>query len=142
MYFILDNSRRLCCLKTRLYLIAFSVFSMLTMIIKFLFLNILHACQPFLLKLLRKIRLNVCSVCYYVFIFSNFHFLNLFLIVSFQIYDFDGDSFISVTDLTAVIAASLRECQIVILRTEIDRIVQQTMKIANPKHPNMISFDE
>lgn len=63
-------------------------------------------------------------------------------IVSFQIYDFDGDGFISVTDLTAVLAATLREHKIVILRTEIDQIVQITMADAKSKHPNMISFEE
>jgi len=61
---------------------------------------------------------------------------------SFQIYDFDGDGYINVIDLTAVMAATLREHQIVILRSDIDHIVAQTMKLANTKHPNMISFDD
>lgn len=62
--------------------------------------------------------------------------------VSFKIYDFDGDGFISVTDLTAVVAATLREHQIVILRTEIDEIVAHTMQEAHTKNPNMISIEE
>jgi serine/threonine-protein phosphatase 2B regulatory subunit len=61
---------------------------------------------------------------------------------SFQIYDFDGDSYISTTDLTAVVAATLREHQIVILRAEIDQIVSNTMREANSKRANMIAFDE
>lgn len=61
---------------------------------------------------------------------------------SFQIYDFDGDSFISVSDLTAVIAATLREHKLFILRSDIDQIVKSTMEEVNPKHPNMISFEE
>lgn len=36
---------------------------------------------------------------------------------SFAIYDFDGDGFISVTDLTAVVAATLREHKILIRRS-------------------------
>lgn len=62
--------------------------------------------------------------------------------VSFQIYDFDGDNFISISDLTAVVAASLREHKIFILRSDIDQIVQDTMTEARPKHANMISFEE
>lgn len=62
--------------------------------------------------------------------------------VSFQIYDFDGDNYISVSDLTAVVAATLREHKIFILRSDIDQIVQSTMIEASPKHANMISFDE
>lgn len=63
-------------------------------------------------------------------------------IVSFKIYDFDGDGFISVTDLTAVVAATLREHQIVILRSDIDQIVGNTMREANTSNPNMISLEE
>eukprot|EP01031_Cornospumella_fuschlensis_P036128 gene36128-43812_t len=61
---------------------------------------------------------------------------------SFQIYDFDGDNFISTTDLTAVVAASLREQKILIRRADIDEIVAQTMATAQPKHPSMLSYDE
>lgn len=66
----------------------------------------------------------------------------ILFIVSFQIYDFDGDSYISTTDLTALVAATLREHQIVILRAEIDQIVSNTMREANSKRANMIAFDE
>ncbi len=66
----------------------------------------------------------------------------IILLVSFHIYDFDGDGFISVTDLTAVLAATLREHKIVIMRSDIDQIVQITMQGAKSKHPNMISFEE
>ena len=74
-----------------------------------------------------------------------FPFLTIFpvlFIVSFKIYDFDGDGFISVTDLTAVVAATLREHQIVILRSDIDQIVGNTMREANTSNPNMISLEE
>ena len=64
------------------------------------------------------------------------------LSVSFQIYDFDGDNFISIGDLTAVVAATLREHKIMIKRVDIDKIVLATMEEASPKHPNMISFEE
>lgn len=62
--------------------------------------------------------------------------------VSFQIYDFDGDGYISVSDLTAVVAATLREHKIVISRAEIDVVVKRTMEEAVCKNPGMIAFDE
>lgn len=46
------------------------------------------------------------------------------------------------SDLTAVVAATLREHQIVITRADIDHIVQKTMEDAKPAHPGMISMDE
>ncbi len=66
----------------------------------------------------------------------------IYNLVSFQIYDFDGDNYISISDLTAVVAATLREHKIMIKRADIDKIVQNTMEEANPKHANMISYDE
>lgn len=65
-----------------------------------------------------------------------------YLLVAFQIYDFDGDNFISSTDLTAVVAATLREHKILIRRADIDLLVQATMDDAHPKYPNMISYEE
>lgn len=41
-----------------------------------------------------------------------------------------------------MVAATLREHQIVILRTEIDEIVAHTMQEAHTKNPNMISIEE
>jgi Ca2+-binding EF-hand superfamily protein len=38
------------------------------------------------------------------------------IVVTFDIYDFDGDGFISAADMTAVTAATLREHDIVIPR--------------------------
>lgn len=61
---------------------------------------------------------------------------------SFKIYDFDGDGFISSTDLRAVMAATLREHGIVITRPDIDFVVEKTMTEVNPKSENMISFEE
>lgn len=61
---------------------------------------------------------------------------------SFQIYDFDGDGFISKTDLRSVVAASLREHNIVITRKDIDHVVDKTMTEIGPKHEDMISLDE
>ena len=61
---------------------------------------------------------------------------------SFEIYDFDGDGFISSTDLRAVMAATLREHNIVITRGDIDFVVQKTMAEVNPKSENMISYEE
>lgn len=77
-----------------------------------------------------------------LFFIRHSHSPSLIVIVSFQIYDFDGDNFISISDLTAVVAATLREHKIFILRSDIDHIVQSTMAEANPKHSNMISFEE
>lgn len=62
--------------------------------------------------------------------------------VSFQIYDFDGDNFISVSDLTAVLAATLREHQLEITRADIDHIVMKTMAEANTRNDGMISLQE
>eukprot|EP01032_Pedospumella_encystans_P022694 gene22694-25707_t len=61
---------------------------------------------------------------------------------SFQIYDFDGDGLISVGDLTAVLAATLREHKLVITRADIDHIVQVTMEEADTAQPGHISFAE
>ena len=44
--------------------------------------------------------------------------------LSFQMYDFDGDDMISVSDLTSALAATLREHDVVIERSEIDEIVR------------------
>lgn len=44
--------------------------------------------------------------------------------LSFQMYDFDGDEKISVSDLTSALAATLREHDVVIERSEIDEIVR------------------
>ena len=62
--------------------------------------------------------------------------------MSFQIYDYDCDGLISVSDLTAVVGATLREHGVVISRPELDKIVNHTMTEANPKTPGMISYDE
>ena len=62
--------------------------------------------------------------------------------VSFQIYDFDGDGLISVGDLTAVLAATLREYNLVIGREDIDHIVAKTMKEADITTPGAISLEE
>ena len=70
------------------------------------------------------------------------HSLLSYPIVSFQIYDFDCDGLISVGDLTAVVAASLREHGVVISRAELDKIVLHTMNEASPKVAGMISYEE
>lgn len=62
--------------------------------------------------------------------------------LSFQIYDFDCDNLISVADLTAVVAATLREHGVVISRAELDAIVANTMKEAKPAKEGMIAYDE
>lgn len=63
-------------------------------------------------------------------------------IVSFQIYDFDGDGFISVGDLTSIIAATLREHRVLIKRQDIDQIVALTFQKITCKHANLVTFDE
>lgn len=60
--------------------------------------------------------------------------------VSFKIYDFDGDGKIGVDDLTSLIAATLRENDIVISRLEIDQIVENTVR--DTMEPGFLSFDE
>lgn len=62
--------------------------------------------------------------------------------VSFKIYDCDGDGFIGTGDLTAVVAATLREQDVVIARADLDQIVEQTMKEAHPAQAGKISYDE
>lgn len=62
--------------------------------------------------------------------------------MSFQIYDFDCDGFISVSDMTAVVAATLREHEVIISRADLDKIVEATMTEANPTEPGKLSFDE
>lgn len=62
--------------------------------------------------------------------------------VSFQIYDFDGDQLINESDLTSLVAATLREHDLVISRSDIDEIVAATMVDARPSRPGFISFDE
>ena len=67
---------------------------------------------------------------------------NISFLVSFKIFDFDGDNFVSVSDLTAIVAASLRERGLVISRPDIDFIVKKTFDDVKPKHEGMITFDE
>ena len=62
--------------------------------------------------------------------------------LSFQIYDYDCDGLISTSDLTAVVAATLREHGVVITRPELDSIVLHTMNEAAPKTTGMISLEE
>jgi Ca2+-binding EF-hand superfamily protein len=62
--------------------------------------------------------------------------------LSFQMYDFDGDDKISVSDLTSALAATLREHDVIIERTEIDEIVRDTMDEVCPEVPGMISLSE
>lgn len=62
--------------------------------------------------------------------------------LSFQIYDFDCDNLISVADLTAVMAATLREHGVVIGRPDLDKIVAQTMVEAKPAQEGMITYEE
>lgn len=61
---------------------------------------------------------------------------------SFNLYDFDNDGYISVEDLTAVLASTLRENGLVISRTQIDEIVKSTMKEAQPVIDGKISYEE
>ena len=70
------------------------------------------------------------------------HINCLIFIVSFQIYDFDCDGSISISDVTAVVAASLREHGVVITRVELDKLVNHTMIEANTKVTGMIAYDE
>ena len=75
--------------------------------------------------------------------FINKHSLIIiFYLVSFKIFDFDGDNFVSVGDLTAIVAASLRERGLVISRPDIDFIVKKTFDDVKPKNEGMITFDE
>ncbi len=61
---------------------------------------------------------------------------------SFKIYDFDSDGFISSSDLTTVLAVTLKEHDLVVTKTEIDEIVELTMKEAQPAIPGLISYPE
>ena len=61
---------------------------------------------------------------------------------SFQIYDFDGDDNISVSDLTSALAATLRENDVIIERAEIDEIVRDTMDEVCPEVVGMINLAE
>ena len=62
--------------------------------------------------------------------------------LSFQMYDFDGDDKISVSDLTSALAATLREHDVIIERTEIDEIVRDTMDEVCPEEAGKISMHE
>jgi len=62
--------------------------------------------------------------------------------LSFQMYDFDGDEKISTSDLTSALAATLREHDVIIERSEIDEIVRDTMDEVCPETPGMISLSE
>lgn len=61
---------------------------------------------------------------------------------SFRIYDNDGDGRISSADLSAVLAATLREHDLVISKEEIDQLVEQTMKEAHPATPDRMTYEE
>lgn len=62
--------------------------------------------------------------------------------VSFQIYDFDCDGLISVSDLTAVVAATLREHGVIISRADLDKLVAHTMAEAHPTSAGLITYEE
>ena len=61
---------------------------------------------------------------------------------SFEIYDFDSDGFISSSDLTTVLAVTLKEHDLVVTKPDIDEIVELTMKEAQPAIPGLISYPE
>lgn len=51
--------------------------------------------------------INFHTLDFYMFMFVK-AYCKIFLVVSFQIYDFDNDGMLSASDLTAVVAATLR----------------------------------
>lgn len=73
---------------------------------------------------------------------ANVYIYALHLTVSFKIYDFDSDNYISQQDLTRVLAATLKENDLVFSQQEVDEIVEITMKEAMPAVPGMISYEE
>ena len=56
---------------------------------------------------LRSFMINFHTLDFYMFMFVK-AYCKIFLVVSFQIYDFDNDGMLSASDLTAVVAATLR----------------------------------
>lgn len=61
---------------------------------------------------------------------------------AFKLYDYDHDGFISTSDLTIVLAMTLRENGLVITKQQIDQIVMATMKEAGKADINQMSFDD
>ncbi len=63
-------------------------------------------------------------------------------IVSFQIYDIDGDNKISRDELKGMLTATMNEKGIVLTNSEIDVIVNDTFRDIHPANANMIVYDE
>jgi hypothetical protein len=62
--------------------------------------------------------------------------------VSFSIYDYDSDGFISKEELSHMLAATMREHEIVLTASDVEGIIQSTFAEVRPSHPEKISFDE
>jgi hypothetical protein len=57
-------------------------------------------------------------------------------------YDVDTDDKIGVSDLTSLVAATLREHDVIITRQDIDLVVAKTMEEAKPAEPGFINYNE
>lgn len=62
--------------------------------------------------------------------------------LSFQIYDMDADGYISVNELTKLLACTLHEHAVCIDEGEIDVIVESTFKEADVNLPGMMNYNE
>ncbi len=62
--------------------------------------------------------------------------------MSFSIYDYDGDGFISKQELGNMVAATMREHEIVLSDADVDGIIDRTFAEVHPANPAKINFDE
>jgi serine/threonine-protein phosphatase 2B regulatory subunit len=62
--------------------------------------------------------------------------------VSFSIYDYDCDGFISKEELGHMLAATMREHEIILSPADVEGIIHSTFAEVRPSNPDKISFEE
>jgi hypothetical protein len=63
-------------------------------------------------------------------------------LVSFSIYDYDCDGFISKEELGHMLAATMREHEIILAPADVEGIIHSTFAEVRPSNPEKISFEE
>lgn len=69
-------------------------------------------------------------------------YLYVYYVVSFRIYDLDGDGFISKSELLNILKASLEQFIVELSDEDMEQLVEQTFKEVDLNGDGLISFDE
>lgn len=130
------SSKQPSCFVNQSCCLDYSMHSIKIMIASSVFKNICYV----YLRARRKQNLKININVYLLLFFLSLTFKSS--IVSFQIYDCDGDNMISRDELKSMAAATLRERGIVLRNEELDQVISETLLEISPKIRNMISYDE